>query len=84
MSGLTDQRRDELAGVLMRAWGCDAADEDAYDGACRDLDLIAPLLLAEGEQALRERVEAVLQQPGRPCEWGCDDELRAALDGTTP
>lgn len=35
-----DADRDDLAARLMRRWGVDDTDEEAYDSACGDLDAI--------------------------------------------
>lgn len=39
--------RDEAAGILMRRWGVQDDDQDAYDAACADWDALAPHLAAQ-------------------------------------
>lgn len=45
--------REEAVAALMTRWGVDDGDEDAYDAANRDLDVVLPIIAAPQELAQR-------------------------------
>lgn len=51
-SPLTEEHRDEIAGVLAYRWGCDGDDGGAYDTACSDIGIVLDALEARGYQVV--------------------------------
>jgi hypothetical protein len=69
--------RDDIAAILVGHWGCDDADESAYDMACRDFDAItAGEFRIVHAAALTEEREA--HQRDRQAWLLVSDELDAA------
>lgn len=61
--------REQAAAILVRRWGVEDDDQDAYDAACADWDALAPLVAAQVEQ-IRERQREIVAQASRDVdEW---------------
>lgn len=55
----TETLQERAVGALMRRWGVDDGDQDAYDAACADFDSIASLVA----QAVADALENTLGHP---------------------
>lgn len=62
---LREAAREEAAAVLMRRWGCEDDDQDAYDAACADFDALLDAGLVEVRAAALPAAPGTEMTPGQ-------------------